>query len=106
MIHPAHIDDGPQVAVEPIAVTRPVAGELLGLSERSIDLLIQRGELPVIRIGRAVRIRVEALRQWAAEAENAPDIASRDDESAENSGKSGMCASPEPPIEGYEGGER
>jgi len=105
MIQPIH-DDGPQIIAEPIAVTRPVAGELLGLSERSIDLLIQRGELPVLRVGRAVRIRVEALRQWAAKAENAPENASRDDEQVENAGKSGMCASPEPPTEGYEGGER
>jgi len=99
MIQPIH-DDGPQVAVEPISVTKPVAGELVGLSERTIEKLIDAGELPVMRIGRAVRIRVESLRRWAERTENAPDSASPGRESAENTGNSGMCASLTPPTEG------
>ena len=36
----------------------------LGLGRSTIYELIQRGELPVIRVGRAVRVPVVALERW------------------------------------------
>jgi excisionase family DNA binding protein len=42
-------------------LNRKNAGLLLGVSLRTIDQLISSGDIPVIRLGRAVRIRHEAL---------------------------------------------
>jgi excisionase family DNA binding protein len=36
----------------------------LGLGRSTVYELIQRGELPVVRVGRAVRIPVAALQRW------------------------------------------
>jgi excisionase family DNA binding protein len=36
----------------------------LGLGRSTVYELIQRGELPVVRVGRAVRIPVSALQRW------------------------------------------
>lgn len=41
------------------------AARRLGISTRTLWTLTNRGELPAARIGRAVRYRPEALRQFA-----------------------------------------
>ena len=62
------------VQVEPVLVTREVAADLLGLSSRTVDTLIADGRLPVVRVGRSVRLRVSDLRAWAdAQVEQAGD---------------------------------
>ena len=47
--------------------TRQELADYLSLSLPSIDRLISRGEIPVIRIGRSVRIAEEAVAKWLAE---------------------------------------
>lgn len=41
--------------------------QLGGLSRRTVQRLISRGEIPFVRIGRSVRIPVEALQVFVAE---------------------------------------
>ena len=40
----------------PLLRTRKEAAKLLGISERTVDALLAKGELPKVRIGRGVRI--------------------------------------------------
>lgn len=40
---------------------RADAAKLLGVSVRTVDTLISNGDLPAVRIGKAVRIRPSAL---------------------------------------------
>ena len=42
-------------------LNRKEAGTILGVSLRTIDSLISTGDLPVVRLGKAVRIRPSAL---------------------------------------------
>ena len=45
---------------------REVVG-LTGLSRATVYDLIARGVIPSIRVGRAVRVPMDALKQWVAE---------------------------------------
>jgi excisionase family DNA binding protein len=45
------------------------AAEILSICERTLWSLTVKGELPCVRLGKSVRYRPEALRQWAAEQE-------------------------------------
>jgi excisionase family DNA binding protein len=45
-------------------LTVPEAARRLSLGRATAYLLVQRGELPVVRIGRAVRIPARALEAW------------------------------------------
>ncbi len=45
----------------------PEVMEILGLGRTKIYELIGSGELPVIRVGKAVRIPVTALEKWVEE---------------------------------------
>jgi excisionase family DNA binding protein len=49
----------------PLLVTIDEAADLLSISRGKLYQLIQTGELPTVRIGRAVRIPFDALEQWA-----------------------------------------
>jgi excisionase family DNA binding protein len=42
----------------------PEAAETLGIGRTKIYELIATGELPIIRVGRAVRISVSTLQKW------------------------------------------
>jgi excisionase family DNA binding protein len=48
-----------------ILVRSPAAAETLSISERTLWTLTAEGELPCVRIGKAVRYRPEALKEWA-----------------------------------------
>jgi excisionase family DNA binding protein len=51
--------------IEPWAFTRRDAARLLGLSVRTIDKLIKRGELSAIRVtAKAVRIPADSIRNF------------------------------------------
>lgn len=45
-------------------LTVPEAAELLRLNKVRLYALIRIGKIPAIRLGRSVRIRLRALRQW------------------------------------------
>jgi excisionase family DNA binding protein len=45
----------------------PEAAKALGLGRTKLYELITSGELPVIRVGRAVRVSVTALQKWVEE---------------------------------------
>ena len=47
-----------QPPVDPLLITKPELAVRTGLSERKIDDLVQRGELPAVRIGRSIRFSV------------------------------------------------
>jgi excisionase family DNA binding protein len=47
----------------------PEVAKALGLGRTKVYELIATGELPVIRLGRAVRISVTALQKWVEERE-------------------------------------
>ncbi len=43
------------------------AAELLGVSRASVYKLVERGELPCVRISNAIRVRLLDLERWLAE---------------------------------------
>ena len=47
----------------------PEVAKALGLGRTKVYELISTGELPVIRLGRAVRVSVAALHKWVEERE-------------------------------------
>ena len=49
--------------IEPL-MTYKAAGRILGLTERSVYAMVQRGDLPAVRIGRNVRIDPADLRAF------------------------------------------
>lgn len=56
---------------EPIAVTVAEAARALGLSTWSVHQLIKSGRLASFRVGRAVRVPVDALHRLASGADTA-----------------------------------
>ena len=48
----------------------PEVAKALGLGRTKIYELIDAGELPVIHVGRAVRVSVTALQKWVEEQNN------------------------------------
>jgi len=56
--------------MEPLAVDSARAAELLGISERLLWTKTNTGEIPHVRIGRAVRYPVHELRRWLSETVN------------------------------------
>lgn len=49
------------------AVSVPVAGELLAISEAEVRRMVRRGEIPTLRLGRRVLIPLAQLDVWIAE---------------------------------------
>ena len=50
----------------PILVTLRQAAAMLAISERTLYTLIKDGQIPTVRLERAVRIRVADLEGWVA----------------------------------------
>ena len=50
--------------IGPLLVTPREAAQALSICERTLYALTQRGQLPTVRIGRAVRYDVRDLRAW------------------------------------------
>jgi excisionase family DNA binding protein len=55
-----------QSTVERLLLTPKEAAEALGICERSLFALAERGELRKIHVGRAVRYSVDDLKSWIA----------------------------------------
>lgn len=51
-------------SVTPRLLTVPEAAACLGVSERMMERLLRKGEMPVVRIGAAVRVPVTDLDAW------------------------------------------
>ena len=60
-------------SVERLAWSPKEAAQSLGLPERSVQALCQRGELPAVRIGNQWRIPVWGLQSYLAR-ESGPDV--------------------------------
>jgi excisionase family DNA binding protein len=69
-------DEGGQ-AMEPLLLKAGDVGKLLGLGRSKVFAMLAAGELPVIRIGRSVRVPRAALERWVAE--HTQDASSRTD---------------------------
>jgi len=54
-------------AMEPLLLKAGEAAKLLGLGRSKVFAMLAVGELPVIRIGRSVRVPRAALERWIAE---------------------------------------
>jgi len=52
------------LGLEPLLLKATEAGKLLGLGRSKVFAMVAAGELPVIRIGRSVRIPRQALERW------------------------------------------
>ena len=52
--------------VDKLLLRIPEAADALSLGRSKTYDLIASGELPIVRIGRAIRIHAEALKAWAA----------------------------------------
>jgi excisionase family DNA binding protein len=50
-----------------LLLTIPQVAAALSLGRSTVYELVQRGELPVVHIGRAVRVRFTDLEKWVAE---------------------------------------
>jgi excisionase family DNA binding protein len=66
--------DGNQNTVEKFLLTPRQTAEALGICERTLYALSKSGELPVVRIGRAVRYSVEDIRTWIERAKKISEI--------------------------------
>lgn len=52
------------MGLEPLLLKATEAGKVLGLGRSKVFAMVAAGELPVIRIGRSVRIPRQALERW------------------------------------------
>jgi excisionase family DNA binding protein len=54
----------PRPQVAPLLVAPREAAKMLSVCERTLFALTKSGDIPAVRIGRAVRYSVEDLRAW------------------------------------------
>lgn len=54
----------------PLLLTIPQTAEMMSISEAMVYKLIQSQSLPVVKLGRATRIRYAALDMWLQERED------------------------------------
>jgi len=55
------------MGLEPLLLKAPEVAKLLGLGRSKVFAMVAAGELPVVRIGRSVRIPRHALEAWIRE---------------------------------------
>jgi excisionase family DNA binding protein len=60
------MDSQQEHQIRPRLVTVPLAAELLAVSPRLVWRLIASGDLDVVRLGRATRVKVESIDQLIA----------------------------------------
>jgi excisionase family DNA binding protein len=64
--------------VDQLLLRAEEAAKVLGLGRSKVFAMLSRGELPVVRIGKSVRVPAKALEQWVG------DRTSRSDEISQN----------------------
>jgi excisionase family DNA binding protein len=62
----APVAAGPQVADQPLLLDSRGVGALIGLGRTKVFQMMASGELPVVRIGRCVRVPRSGLESWIA----------------------------------------
>jgi excisionase family DNA binding protein len=72
---------------EPLLVTYAHAGKLLSVSKRSVERLVAHGELPVVQVGAARRIRTGDLVTFVSSARRQPGEAPRPVRSGDRAGR-------------------
>jgi excisionase family DNA binding protein len=73
--HP--VPPGSEVPPRPLLLDSCAVAELLDLGRTKVFQMMARGELPVIRIGRSVRVPLSELESWIANRTEIPEA--RDD---------------------------
>ncbi len=58
----------PRPEVTPLLVSHREAARMLSVCERTLFALTKSGDIPAVRIGRAVRYSVDDLRAWIKQA--------------------------------------
>jgi excisionase family DNA binding protein len=74
---PAPIPGGPEDADRPLLLDSRAVAELLDLGRTKVFQMMASGELPVIRIGRCVRVPRSGLESWIAARSESSEV--RDD---------------------------
>jgi len=65
IMHADHSNGTPaELGGSPVVLTVPETARLLRVSERHVRTLVARGDLPIIRLGRSVRVSNAELQQW------------------------------------------
>lgn len=62
----------PESTPAPLALRTREAAAALGVSERTLQSLVSAGEVPHVRVGRAVLFPVRELRDWLTAQTSAP----------------------------------
>lgn len=57
----------------PLLLRLTEVAEQLGLGRSTVCQLLQRGDLPCVRIGRSVRVPADALAEWVRERVETPE---------------------------------
>ncbi len=57
----------------PLLLRLTEVAEQLGLGRSTVYQLLQRGDLPCVRIGRSVRVPADALAEWVRERVETPE---------------------------------
>ena len=50
--------------MEPLLITINDAADTLAISARTVRRMLERGDLPTVRVGRSIRIPTKALKDW------------------------------------------
>jgi excisionase family DNA binding protein len=65
-----NLHEAPQDTPQRLLLRVPEVAKALGLSRSTIYEMIAKGELPVVRAGRAVRVSTAAVEKWITEHES------------------------------------
>jgi putative molybdopterin biosynthesis protein len=64
-----NLHEAPQGTPQRLLLRIPEVAKALGLGRSTIYEMIAKGELPVIRVGRAIRVSVTTVQKWITEHE-------------------------------------
>lgn len=64
-----NLHEAPQGTPQRLLLRIPEVAKALGLGRSTVYEMIAKGELPVVRAGRAIRVSVAAIHKWVMEHE-------------------------------------